>query len=46
MAIQVCYWKARNGVDHSSLPLFKSIDRISNKYGMPTSEYDGLMKVL
>jgi len=46
MAIQVCYWKARNGVDHSRLPPFRSIDGISTKYGMPTSEYDGLMKVL
>ncbi|KAF6019192.1 PIPOX [Bugula neritina] len=45
MAIQVCYWKARNGVDHSRLPPFRSIDGISTKYGMPTSEYDGLMKI-
>lgn len=43
-AIQVCYWKAKPGVDHSKLPCFIYIDG-EDMYGIPPAEYSDMMKV-
>ncbi|KAF6019193.1 PIPOX [Bugula neritina] len=43
--VDVCYWKERPGYDHSKLPAFVSLLENCIIYGVPPSEYNGLMKI-
>lgn len=44
-AIQVCYWKAKPGVNHRTMPTFIALTPTTHVYGLPTAEYDGLVKI-